>query len=425
MNNKTPDFQRLFEAAPGLYLVLTPELRIAGASDAYLGATMQQREAVMWRGIFEVFPDNPDDPSADGVYNLRASLDRVRQTLVPDVMGVQKYDIRKPDSDGGGFEERFWNPVNTPVLNERGELDHIIHCVVDVTAFVQLKKLQTEKDQLALLMRSRAEQMEAEVFRRAQELNVANGRLRTANEELRDEHGRLSEASIALAAANDELEAFSYSVAHDLRAPLRGIQGFSQAVIEDYSDKVDARGRDYLQRVSAAAVRMSALIDDLLQLSRISRAGLVRGSVDLSALVGAIALELQQEWPGRTVEMVIAGGVHASGDSQLLRIALENLLGNAWKFTSKVAQPRVEFGRTVTDGNETFYVRDNGAGFDAAYAGRLFSPFQRLHAERDFPGTGIGLATVQRVVRRHGGRIWAEGQPDAGATFYFTLSGGS
>jgi signal transduction histidine kinase len=421
--NKTPDFQRLFEAAPGLYLVLTPDLRIAGASDAYLHATMQHREAVLWRDLFEVFPDNPDDPSADGVYNLRASLDRVREHLVPDAMGVQKYDIRKPASAGGGFEERFWSPVNTPVLNDHGELDYIIHRVEDVTAFVKLEKMQSEQGQVALLMRSRAEQMEAEVFRRAQELNVANGRLRAANEELRDEHERLSDALIALAAANDELEAFSYSVAHDLRAPLRGIQGFSQAVIEDYSDKVDDRGRDYLLRVSAAAVRMSALIDDLLQLSRISRAGLVRSGVNLSALVRDIVSELNREAPERAVDMVIAEDVHATGDSQLLRIALENLLGNAWKFSSKVAQPRVEFGRRMDDGLEVYFVRDNGAGFDAAHATRLFAPFQRLHAEREFPGTGIGLATVQRVVRRHGGRIWADGRPGAGATFSFTLTG--
>jgi signal transduction histidine kinase len=401
MTHPPPDFQRIFEAAPGLYLVLTPGLVIVGASDAYLQATMQQREAVLWRDLFEVFPDNPDDPLADGVYNLRASLDRVRQHGVADAMGVQKYDIRKPASAGGGFEQRFWSPVNTPVFDERGELEYILHRVEDVTALVQLKKLQAEKEQFALLQQ------------------------RVANQELQEEHGRLTEALTALAAANEELEAFSYSVAHDLRAPLRGIQGFSQAVLEDYSDKVDERGRDYLSRVSAAAVRMSALIDDLLQLSRISRAGLVPAAVDLSALARDIALELQRESPDRMVCMVIADEARATGDPQLLRIALENLLGNAWKFSSKVGEPVIEFGCMETGGQDVFYVRDNGAGFDAAHASRLFAPFQRLHAERDFPGTGIGLATVQRVVRRHGGRIWAEGQPGAGATFYFTLAAGS
>jgi signal transduction histidine kinase len=397
MTHPTPDFQRIFETVPGLYLVLTPGLVIVAASDAYLHATMQQRKAVLWRELFEVFPDNPDDPSADGVYNLRASLDRVKQHGIADEMGVQKYDIRKPASAGGGFEERFWSPVNTPVFNSRGELEYIIHRVEDVTAFVQLEKLQTEKDQFALLQ------------------------LRVANQELQEEHGRLSEALIALAAANEELEAFSYSVAHDLRAPLRGIQGFSQAVLEDYSDKVDERGRDYLSRVSAAAVRMSSLIDDLLQLSRISRADLVPSAVDLSAIARDVATLCQLESPDRVVRMVIADGTRVIGDPRLLRIALGNLLGNAWKFSSNVVNPVIEFGRTTADGHDVFYVRDNGAGFDATHASRLFAPFQRLHAEREFPGTGIGLATVQRIVRRHGGRIWAQGQPGAGATFYFTL----
>ena len=259
-----PDFQRLFEAAPGLYLVLAPDLTIVAVSDAYLRATMQQRDAILGHGLFDVFPDNPDDPSADGVYNLRSSLDRVRSQLVADAMGVQKYDIRQPIAEGGAFEERFWSPMNTPVLDEAGALAYIIHRVEDVTDFVRLKKLHTEKDQLALFMRTRAEQMEAEVYRRAQQVSEANRQLSAANGELQKEHDRLGEALIALAASNEELEAFSYSVAHDLRAPLRGIQGFSQAVLEDFATALDDRGLDYLKRVAAAALRMSELIDDML-----------------------------------------------------------------------------------------------------------------------------------------------------------------
>lgn len=421
MTDHAPDFQRLFEAVPGLYLVLTPDLTIVAVSDAYLDATMQQRAAIVGRNLFEVFPDNPDDPAADGVYNLRASLDRVRHQHVADAMGVQKYDIRRPDASGGGFEERFWSPVNSPVLGRDGALDYIIHRVEDVTEFVRLKKLHTEKDQLALLMRSHAEQMEAEVYRRAQQVSDGNRQLSAANQALQMEREQLNSALVALAAANDELEAFSYSVAHDLRAPLRGIQGFSQAVLEDYADAVDARGRDYLQRVAAAATRMSALIDDLLQLSRISRLGMVPGEVDLSAMARSVTAALQRESPGRAVSILIEDGLIARGDSGLLQAALENLLGNAWKFSSKVERPVVEFGRISAGGQDAYFVRDNGAGFDAAYASRMFAPFQRLHSEQEFTGTGIGLATVQRVVRRHGGRLWAEGKVGEGATFYFTL----
>jgi signal transduction histidine kinase len=209
-------------------------------------------------------------------------------------------------------------------------------------------------------------------------------------------------------------------VAHDLRAPLRAIQGFSQAVLEDHAAAVDPQGRQYLVRVSNAAVRMSALIDDLLTLSRISRSPLVRARIDLSAMARSIAGEIGRH-DDRHVALTIADGLYASGDEHLLQIALENLLNNAWKFTSKTDAARIEFAAETIDGTRTFVVRDNGAGFDEAYAAKLFAPFQRLHSEREFAGTGVGLATVQRIVRRHGGRIWARGEVNRGATFYFTI----
>jgi light-regulated signal transduction histidine kinase (bacteriophytochrome) len=237
---------------------------------------------------------------------------------------------------------------------------------------------------------------------------------------IEEEHRRLVEALRALEATNAELEAFSYSVAHDLRAPLRGIQGFSQALLEDYTAQLDARGQDYLQRVASAALRMSHLIDDLLTLSRISRAPLSRERVDLSGMAARVAAELARDHD-RAVKTTIAGGMQANADARLLQIVFENLLGNAWKFTANVASPSVEVGAEAADGVTTYYVRDNGAGYDTAYASKLFAPFQRLHAEKDFPGTGIGLATVQRIVRRHGGRVWADATIDGGATFYFTL----
>jgi PAS domain S-box-containing protein len=218
-----------------------------------------------------------------------------------------------------------------------------------------------------------------------------------------------------------ELEAFSYSVSHDLRAPLRSIDGFSQILLEDYRDKVDAEGQDCLRRIRKASQNMGQLIDALLQLSRVMRADLVREPVNLSVLALSTAAVVQKAAPGRKVQFHIANGLVARGDRRLLGVVLQNLLQNAWKFTARNPEPLIEFGSTQKEGKTAYYVRDNGIGFDMAYVDKLFTPFERLHAKEQFEGTGIGLATVQRIVKRHGGRVWAEGALGKGATFYFSL----
>ena len=232
---------------------------------------------------------------------------------------------------------------------------------------------------------------------------------------------RVSDRTAQLAAANKELEAFSYSVSHDLRAPLRSIDGFSQAVIEDYGDKLGPDGQADLQRVRAATQRMAQLIDDMLDLSRVTRAKLVREEVDLSALVRSVGAEIQKAEPQRNVNFAVTEGLAVEADPRLLRVVLENLLRNAWKFTGKHSTAKIEFGVLQDNGKPTYFVRDDRAGFDMAYANKLFGAFQRLHAMSDFTGTGVGLATVQRIINRHGGRVWAEGAVEKGATFYFTL----
>jgi PAS domain S-box-containing protein len=242
--------------------------------------------------------------------------------------------------------------------------------------------------------------------------------LRRLNEELEQ---RVAARTADLVASNKELEAFAYSVSHDLRAPLRAIDGFSQAVLEDYGDKLDLEARSHLQRVRAASQRMAELIDGMLSLSRITRSQMRRTAVDLSALAQAAALDLQKTAPARRVEFVIAPRLVVKADADLLRVVLENLLGNAWKFTSKRLQARIEVGAMQRDGETVYFVRDDGAGFDMAYARNLFGAFQRLHTAVEFEGTGIGLATVQRIIHRHGGQVWAEGEVDKGAAFYFTL----
>jgi light-regulated signal transduction histidine kinase (bacteriophytochrome) len=230
----------------------------------------------------------------------------------------------------------------------------------------------------------------------------------------------VTQRTAALAAANRELEAFSYSVSHDLKAPLRSIDGFSQILAEDYHAVLDDSGRDYLARIRRAVQHMARLTDALLSLAKVSRVGFNPEEFDFSELAHNIAEEVQIANPGKIATVRIQPGMKIVGDCNLLRTVLQNLLGNAWKYSSKVAQPEIEIGCYDVDGNQVYFVRDNGAGFNPAHAGKLFGVFQRLHRAEEFEGTGIGLATVQRIVQRHGGRIWAEGEPDHGATFYFT-----
>ncbi len=253
-------------------------------------------------------------------------------------------------------------------------------------------------------------------------LSGENARLYEEAQRLNEElERRVEERTAQLEVSNKELEAFSYSVSHDLRAPLRSIDGFSQAIHDEYGEKVDAKGKEYLQRVRSAAQRMAQLIDDLLNLSRVARAEMHFENVDLSAMARQITDELLKIEPGRGVKVRIASGITAKGDARLLYVVMNNLLDNAWKYTGKQERATIEFGILKDGEKPTYFIRDDGAGFDMAYADKLFGAFQRLHRTVDFPGTGIGLATVQRIIHRHGGRIWAQGEVDKGATFYFTM----
>ena len=292
--------------------------------------------------------------------------------------------------------------------DERAKLADVQKAVLNILEDFAGEKVRLESTQKAVL--NILEDFDAE-----------KNKVEQTNREMAREIAERKRAEEALEAANKELEAFSYSVSHDLRAPLRSIDGFSQALLEDYAERLDEQGRDYLHRVRAASQRMAHLIDDMLKLSHVTRAELSREEVDLSALAQEIAAELRRAQPGREVEFTVASGLRVHGDPKLLRIVIENLLGNAWKFTGKHSGARIEFGMTHRDGKPAYFVRDNGVGFDMAYAGKLFGAFQRLHDSREFPGTGIGLATVQRVIHKHGGRVWAEGEVEKGATFYFSL----
>ncbi len=264
-----------------------------------------------------------------------------------------------------------------------------------------------------------------EVGALAREYDGLLDRLAHSYHDLQNEEQRLrlmvEERTRKLQQSNQELEAFSYSVSHDLRAPLRSIDGFCHALLEDYSDCLDQTGREYLARVRNGSQQMARLIDDLLSLSRVTRTDLNWKTVNLSKLVEASVAKLREQNPQREVKTAIAGGISVEGDATLLAVVIDNLVGNAWKYTGKTEQAAIEFGAKSMPPETAYFIRDNGAGFDMAYADKLFGTFQRLHRADEFEGTGVGLATVRRVVERHNGRIWAEAKPGRGATFYFTL----
>jgi len=283
-----------------------------------------------------------------------------------------------------------------------------------------------EREIESLLASDEATRADMAVALRKLEREVAERR--RMEEEIRrlnvDLEWRVQDRTARLRAANHELEAFAYSVSHDLRAPLRAIGGYSGALLEDCAEQLDAEGRGHLDRIVAAVARMDRLIDDLLRLSRITRTEMQRQQVNLAELARSLIAELRAGEPDRAVEFVGVTEATVSADPDLMRIAVGNLLHNAWKFTGHQREARIEFGTVMKGMEQVYLVRDNGAGFDMAYADKLFGVFQRLHGPHEFPGTGIGLATVQRIVRRHGGRVWAEGVLHEGATFYFTLPSG-
>ena len=318
-------------------------------------------------------------------------------------------------------------PTGTVQGHELSQADHLRAALNLLEDFAedgrQLK--DTQLAVLNILEDSASDRLMVEAVLKAtlnilEDLSDAQAEIRALNAEL---EARVEQRTAELVVVNQHLEAMTYSVAHDLRSPLRALSGYSAALTEDYGDRLDETGRGFLERIQAAAVRMGVLIDDLLLLSRVSRAKMSLGPVNLSAEVAAIAGELRSREPGRRVRFAIQDGVCVTADRALVRIVVQNLVENAWKFTARRDGATIEFGTTGAEGAALCcYVRDNGAGFDPAFAGKLFQPFQRLHAVTEFPGTGIGLASVRRIIERHGGRAWAEGAVDRGATFFFTLN---
>ena len=391
--NINPDFKKIFESSPALCLVLDPFLKIVAVSDAYLSATMTKRDDILGKGIFEVFPDNPDDREATGTKNLRASLQRVLARKIPDTMAIQKYDIRRPSNEGGKFEVHYWSPINCPVLNENDELVYIVHRVEEVTEFIKIKDNKEKNN-------NQCELIEIEIFER----NKA-----------------LKESEEALKKANEELESFSYSVSHDLRAPLRAIDGFSKILQEKYQDNMSEDARHYLDMIRESAVDMGHLIDDLLAFSRLGRQEVSNDKISMYELTQSAIYFVKQNGEKRDIDITIEPLPDTNGDWNLLKQAMINLISNACKYTRKVENPMIIIGAKAGSYPIVYYVKDNGVGFNMDYAKKLFGVFQRLHSVEEYEGRGVGLAIVKRIITKHGGSVWAESKEGEGATFYFTL----
>ncbi len=401
-NAVAPDFRILFESMPGLYLVMTPDFTIAAVNDAYLAATMTRRENILGRNIFDVFPDNPDDPEADGRRNLTASLNRVLKTKSPDTMAIQKYDIRMPQ---GGFEERHWSPVNSPVLDAEGNVAYIIHHVEDVTESVlQARQLATTTDH--------------------------NTELESMNRELES--------------INEELETFAYITSHDLRSPLINLKGFSGELhqslntvipmLEHLLPRVSEVERELLRRevcqripkslayIISAAEKMDRMTGAILKLSRLGRREIHFEPVTTSELVkqcvDALAYQIEQ----RSCKVYIGELPDVVGDKGSIEQIFGNLLDNAVKYLDPSRPGRIQITGAQSDTHVTFSVYDNGCGIAPEDMHKVFEIFRRAGDFANIPGEGMGMPYVRAIVKRHGGNIWCESTPGKGTAFHFTIA---
>ena len=400
-----PDFESLFESAPGLYLVLDPDLTIVAVTDAYLDATMTKRPEILGRALFEVFPDNPDDPDASGVTNLRTSLNRVRTELVPDTMAVQKYDIRRPESEGGGFEVRYWSPLNTPVFGPDRSLAYIIHRVANVTEYMELKDQESAQQQLTVELQQRTTKMEIELFLRSRELQKLNQDLQ---------------------AANKTKSVFLANMSHELRTPLSAILGFSELLIDDDGRRFnEASRKNFLEHIHSGGENLLGLINDILDLAKVE-AGQMKlrpETLRLTTVVDDVISVAQPLAAKKQLKVLkrVSSEIVLIADAGKLKQMLLNLMSNAIKFTPEggtvtIAAKRLPESLEIS-------VADTGIGISKVDQGRIFEEFQQLDSGigRVAQGTGLGLALTRHFAVLHGGDVRLESELGKGSTFTLCL----
>ena len=408
-NALSPDFRVLFEQYPGCSLVLDPHFFIIAATDNYLRATMTQRANIVGQHLFDVFPGSPDATHAATVRNLRSSLERILRDRVTDAMAVQRYDIRQPT---GELQERYWSPVNTPILDLHDRVKYIIHCVEDVTDFVSRIRSHHPGLNLADLRPERIG-METEILMRSQELGNTNEELKVANEELALRTAQLHDALQAM-------ETFTYSIAHDLRAPLRAMVMFSTMVIEECSGDLQDHGKDYLNRIRDAARRMDRLVSDLLVYGRLTHVEATSMPISLENAVNKVLDDLRGEIQTRAAEIEVHRPLPViMGNPILMNHVLVNLIDNATKFMPSGKPPRVSI-RCSPVGEERvrLSISDNGIGIAPEYHTKIFDLFARLHKPSEYSGTGIGLALVKRAMDRMLGKVGVESTIGQGSSFW-------
>ncbi len=403
------DFRVLFEKSPGLYLILDQHFFVLAVSDAFLRSTLTNRADLVGQHLFDVFPDDPKDPNATAVRHLRSSLERVVRERVADTMGVQRYDLRTSE---GKLEEHYWSATNSPVI-EGDEIQYIIHSLEDVTEFIRLKRAQMPApNRIPAGESSQSTNLETEIITRSQELSAINQQLKDTNEEL----------AMRTAELNDSLQTmqtFTYTMAHDLRGPLRALTGFSKLLLTECTEKLDDTAKDYLERIDASARQMDRLVSDLLAYGQLTHVEVTAIPVALDQVVTQVLHDLGPEIRTRGARIKVESPLPTIvGNITLVKQVLVNLIDNAVKFVPRDKTPEITINATLAGNRARVCIQDNGIGIAPQYHGRVFDLFARLHKANEYTGTGVGLALVKKAMERMMGKVGVESTPSQGSCFW-------
>lgn len=421
MKDPKIDFQKIFELTPSLYLILSPELNILYTNNAYELASMKKREEMIGRNIFEVFPDNPDVKNANGVSTLSNSLNLVLKNKKQHTMAIQKYDIQRPD---GVFEEKYWSPLNIPVLNSDNEIECIIHRVEDVTEFFLTQNGQQNEENLASGLEKKIHEMKIEIIKRSREIQEFNfeleNKISERTETLLKREATLAKQNKKLQNQNKELEQFSYVASHDLQEPLRSLVSFTELLETEYAGKLGGNGEFYVEFISKSSKRMQQLVKGLLDYSRIGKEKKII-LINCNQIVNEVLSDMMVTIKESNAEIIVHDLPILKGYETELRQLFQNLISNALKFMKKDISPKIHFFAKKQENEWLFSIQDNAIGIDENNIHKLFVIFKRFNNRDEYEGTGIGLAHCKKIVELHGGTIWADSKLGEGSTFNFTI----